>query len=355
MTDLKPLLAEYKAALTDYLRTFLEQEREELVTHYWTKDVFDRLIPVALSGKMWRGMLVMLSYQHIFGGENWRQLLPAAAAVEILCTAVLIQDDIIDRDELRRGQPSMHAQYVELAKSLYPADHQHHGESYGICVADVGIFLSQRVLSRAAQDLETMRAVQEFYAREFVILALSEMLDVHQTISPEPVTLEQTLEMYRYKTSRYTFATPLVMGGLYAKADQEQIKAVENIGELIGLIFQIKDDELGLFGTEAQTGKPIISDVREGKRTPYYLAVRELADAKGQELLDTWYGNAQITTQELEQIRSLVRDSGAQQQVDTLVNDLAAKVDALIKSSSISQTARQTLEAILQMNMQRSK
>ncbi len=346
----------YRDAVSTYLETYLEKEKDELKAHYWAEDVISRIKTYSLRGKLWRGSLVLATAHQVFGFHDWQKLVPAAGAFELLQSAILAQDDIIDRDLVRRGQPAIHAQYTQLAEMTKYHDDAHHiGESYGICWADAAIFLSQRSLMRVDVGVSALRVATEYYAREFVILALSEMLDVHQTLVPQPVSLDQTLDMYRHKTARYTFTAPMVMAGIYAEADAKLRTQLDEISESIGLIFQIKDDELGIFGTQAETGKSETSDAKEGKRTPFYLYASTLADESGRAYLNTWYGNSQITVVELEEIRQIMRKSGAVAKVNELVENLAKTASDSIVRSSFGSDAQHFLQEILRMNIGRQK
>ena len=85
----------------------------------------------------------------------------------------------------------------------------------------------------------------------------------------------------RYKTGRYSFSLPLLAGAMLADAPAELRGKLETFGESIGLLFQIRDDELGLFGDERELGKPVGSDVREGKKTHHLLIAHGGRGARG--------------------------------------------------------------------------
>ena len=240
----------------------------------WGPDLGGRLLDFALRGKMVRGGLLLLGHEmHAAGGGRAapRPVLRAAAAMEIIHSSLLIHDDIMDNDRLRRGGRTIFAQYEQAGRRARAVDPAAFGRSMGICAGDVGYFLAWEILSGLAVDAERKVELLALVSRELSYVGLAQMQDVAFSAFPRIPSRDDVLALYIYKTARYTFALPLMAGALIAGAPAAERRRLCELGERLGVIFQVRDDELGIFGSEAETGKPVGSDIREGKKTLLYL------------------------------------------------------------------------------------
>ncbi len=269
-------------------------------------DAAERLDEFSSRGKMLRGSLVRLGYELCRGtapsGDDERCVDLAGAAMELFQSGLLVHDDIMDRDRVRRGFPTLHVGYeATLERGVYD-DPAHNGASLGICSGDLAFFAAFRALAQLPTDAETSRRLMAIAARELTLVGVAQMQDVaNGAIKPgstnpfrdapcEPRE-EDILRLYRYKTGRYTFSLPLALGAALASAREESMAALEEAGENLGILFQLKDDELGLFADEAELGKPVGADVREDKKTLYRLRLFEKSDQSTARRLHSMFGN----------------------------------------------------------------
>ncbi len=257
-------------------------------------DAARRLAEFSARGKMLRGCLVRLGYELAKGsapvGRDDEALLLAGAAMELFQSGLLAHDDIMDRDRVRRGAPTLHVGYeAALAQGKY-GDPAHYGEALGICAGDLAYFAAFQLLSELPAEATAALKAAGIAARELCLVGVAQMQDVvngalmpgsmnpFRDAAAEPGE-EDILRLYRYKTGRYTFSLPLALGSAIAGAGDETRLALEEAGERLGLLFQLKDDELGLFADEEELGKPVGADIREDKKTLFRL--RLLAKAEG--------------------------------------------------------------------------
>ena len=135
------LFSEYRIQISRFLSVYLNKKGSERNgINPWVKDVTGRLNRLSAGGKMLRGSLVMLSHE-MFEGSDRKNAVIAASALELFQTAVLVHDDIIDRDGIRRGLPTIHEQYKKIIRGK-PADEIiHFGNSMAVCAGDAGYFL----------------------------------------------------------------------------------------------------------------------------------------------------------------------------------------------------------------------
>ncbi len=350
--------SDYHQAITKYLLESLDETQKQLGSpHSWTEDVFTRLKQFTPMGKLLRGSLVLLAAES-FGQtheSDQSNALKIAAAMELFQAAILIHDDIIDQDSLRRGQPSFHRQYQLLAQEKGLAQPQHTGESLALCVGDIGLFLAFDQLAQLEIPLAELQKIQRLFLREVTRVGLAEMDDVRITLTSEAITQAEIESMYIYKTGRYSIYLPLALGALLSGATPETLAQLEKFGETLGLLFQIKDDELGLFGSEKETGKPVTSDAREGKKTLYYYWLVNQAQPEVKARFLTLWGNPSCDEADMVEIRSLVTESGAQQKVEARLQELQTTARTLFEQLPLKPEMKSLWTELITLNSQRKK
>jgi geranylgeranyl diphosphate synthase type I len=320
--------------ITAYLKTmFREKQHEFSRINGWGRDLCDRLLGFAVQGKMIRGGLVYLGYA-LFQGEadsrRQRQLVAAGAAMELFQSALLVHDDIMDRDTTRRGQSSLFFQYAQLADRQGMSQSYHFGESLGICAGDVAFFLAFEILSGLTIDPARYRRLLALTAREIGYVGVAQMQDIYNGASCRRVTDADILRLYLYKTGRYTFSLPLMLGGILAGRPNSDIELLEKLGEAIGIVFQMRDDELGLFGDEGETGKPVGSDIREGKKTLFYGYLMELSSPEERERLSGIFGQQDLKEEDITFVQDLTERLGIRDTVGTLAKAEYRRASALL-------------------------
>lgn len=239
-------------------------------TNPWAKDSINRLRLFATGGKSVRGNL-LIHIAHSYGAPVTEDLFSCAAAVELFHSGFLIHDDIMDNDRLRRGQDTLFVQYEKEASSTIAKISQF-GQSMAICIADASFFLANELLSQLKDTEFTPRLLGKM-SQEFTRVCLAQMQDVSFGLSTRVPEEEEILSMYRCKTARYTFSLPFTIGAIIAHVTEPEQSILEHLGEELGILFQIHDDMLNLFGDTKQTGKPVGSDLREQKKTLAYVSL----------------------------------------------------------------------------------
>ena len=134
---------------------------------------------------------------------------------------------------------------------------------------------------------------------------------------------EDVLRVHRYKTAEYTIPGPISVGAILAGASEDQLKAIKDLGIPLGIVFQLRDDELGMFSTEEELGKPVDSDLRESKVTILIVKAFEKAQGKDLEFLKYAFGNKNLTRKEVEKVREIIRTTGALEYSQKLSRKLA--------------------------------
>lgn len=230
-------------------------------------------------GKRTRPLLVNLGYQVVSDADDDR-IIDIGCAFELLHTALVIHDDIIDQDFIRRGQPTLSARYRDdaLAQGKPAATAEHIGHSAALLAGDALISKALQLLHAACQDVVDGDQVFEVFHTAIQQSAAGELDDVLFSAHIASPDLDDVLRMHRLKTAAYSFEAPLVAGALLAGASDDVVARLGRFANLLGSCYQIIDDVLGTFGDASTTGKPNDSDLREGKMT-VLIALVESIDA----------------------------------------------------------------------------
>ena len=315
----------------------------------WGPQVRQRLAAYARNGKMIRGALVGVG-SLLYHGSYDRAAADLGVVMELLQTFLLVHDDIMDGDDTRRGQPAIHAQLRNLCPDASRA--QHYGESLGVCVGDVAAFLAQYQLAALEVDAAVARELQRLISAEIVKVGLAQMQDVHHGYEAE-VSPEAIRAVYTLKTGRYTFSLPLMCGALLHRAEPKELERLGRIGEALGRVFQIRDDQLGLFGDERATGKPVGSDIRENKKTlhRHYLMERSAQTDR----LRAIFGAREVSVAEVEFVRAELRACGVAETIEAEIERDEALIAAEAAGSAGWHVAgREVFEALVAYNRSRT-
>jgi len=233
-------------------------------------------------GKRLRPILLLLAAR--VAGYRGPRGVRLACVVELLHTATLIHDDVVDQAPLRRGRPSANAQWGDDA-SLLVGDHLY-SKSFAMLVRD------------------NDRAVMETLARSTVSMTEAEVFQLE--LKRSGFTSEADyLRIITLKTASFMSACCRI-GGLLGGLPPEQVEALAHYGLDIGVAFQISDDSLDFVADPERLGKAIGADLREGKRTLPLIAMLDQLSPPEAERVRALLRRPSLVPAELEEIRRLV-------------------------------------------------
>jgi geranylgeranyl diphosphate synthase type I len=145
------------------------------------------------------------------------------------------------------------------------------------------------------------------------------------------------MKVARYKSGKYSIERPLHFGA--ALSDKSELfSAFSGYGLPLGEAFQLRDDLLGVFGDPAVTGKPAGDDLREGKRTVLIAMTMERINDAQRKTLELALGNPSISEAEIQELQSLIENSGAREQVEKLITELTDKAISVLRETSNGST-----------------
>src|SRR5918912_2647878 len=243
------------ARVEDLLSVVTERAPKELVA--------PTLEALTAGGKRLRPILLVLSAE--MGEPEWEVLLAASVAVEILHTATLIHDDVVDKAESRRGKPTTvtaHGRETAVATGDYLLAEAFYG------LAEIGNPRLVRVFAEAATGMSAGELEQ-------------------YRSSGTPVGVEAYVDHIRMKTAGL-FRAACVAGGALGGLSLRQIDALATYGQALGLAFQVSDDVMDLVGEPGLMGKSIGTDLAEGTVTlPVIFALEKGDGAVIRRVLET--------------------------------------------------------------------
>ena len=262
-----------------------------------------------IGGKRFRPRMVFAAYQAL-GGEDLQAAAYVGAAFELLHTALIVHDDVIDHDFVRRGAPNISGSYRDRARAAgaSEADAEHRGISAAVIAGDLALFNAYRLIDRSGVDDETRDRLLEVMDDALFASAAGELIDVDFSWLPEVPLVDDILAMERLKTAVYSFECPLQAGAILAGASEQTVATLGDFGREIGIAYQLVDDLLGVFGTEADTGKTTIGDLREGKRT---VLIAYASAAAGWDEHSALFGDPELCEDDAARLRGHLVDCGA--------------------------------------------
>ena len=345
-----------KPLIETELRRFLEERKLpfEQVSP-WGADLVQRLLSFMENGKMLRGALVQLASCNADGDPHPEAVKPAAA-MELLQAFLLIHDDIMDQDTERRGKPSIFHQYASLGAQEGFSYAERFGQSMGICAGDIAMLLSTELLTETEVEASRRTELVRLATREIGYVGLAQMSDLANGHAKAEVGEERITGVYRYKTARYTFSLPLMLGATVVGYDDPTVHLLAKIGEELGIIFQMKDDDLGLFGDSEVMGKPVGSDIAEDKKTMHREYLFRSATPAERDRLNGIFGTSAVSEEDLRYVHGLLEHYDIRREVLSLMETYRAETASLIgELEGVPSTLRDGLTELLDYNLNRTR
>lgn len=305
----------------------------------------------AAGGKRVRPALVLAAHRSFAGADT----LPAArlaAAFELLHTAFLIHDDVIDHDLVRRGAPNVAGRFAldGVSRGLDAARANGYGEASAILAGDLLISAAHRLVAGLDASAEVRMPLLDLVDECVFLAAAGEHADVRQAgSSPDE---RDILEMIERKTASYSFSAPLQAGALLGGAGAGAVARLGEIGRHVGVAFQLRDDVLGVFGHTSRTGKSVLGDLREGKQTLLIAYARGHADWSS---VEADFGRPDLDESTAARLRAAIESSGARARVERLIDERCGEAHRSIAAGELPPALRESLMATVRECVERDR
>lgn len=305
-------------------------------------------------GKRLRPYLTVLSYE-MYGGTDYPAIIPVAAAQELLHLSLLIHDDISDRDIVRYGVDNISGRFLKLYQQRGAAatEARHLADSAALLAGDLLLSAAHLAIADSSLPAASRQLAQHLLGEATFWVAAGQLLDIETTMDAMETT--DTFKIARLKTASYSFNGPLKTGAVLAGVPASECDLLTELGDTVGLAYQLADDLLGVFGDQKLTGKPNLTDLQEGKRTYLMQLAFEMATDRQRKVIEPLFGDRRLTNQQADVIREVIVSSGAKQAVEQVLDEQRQLAEAQVAGLNASAAGRQYLLRLIEKAVRRNR
>ena len=323
------MLVRLREKIDRSLEIFMKRIQKEYKLHLVNPILHESIREFSLRpGKRIRPLLLILGYKGYCPAEKKvpPSLYNASTCIELLHNFMLIHDDIIDRANLRRGKPTMHKL---LSKTVKTKDKEKLGYDLSIIAGDIVYALAIDAFLSIKEEPKRKERALRYFVQTAAFTAMGEFIDtVHGVEKIDNVKEKDVFLNYTLKTARYTFDCPLVSGAILAGAPEQDIRKLSQLGILIGQAFQIQDDIIGIFDSQKNIGKSILSDLAESKKTLLVCLAYERLNSKGRSQFMKYFNKGKKTYKDLVAIRKIFIKAGS---LEYSINEIQKRMNKTLQ------------------------
>lgn len=323
-----PAIDELRRSVDAAIADDLRRRAEELPEARFLIDEMWRL--TAAGGKRLRPAFCYWGFR-VAGGTHGDSILRAAASLELLHTFAIVHDDIMDGADERRGEEAVHAR---------------HGVGVGILVGDLALVLADDAFMGAGFPPDATARAFAAYSRMRQEVIAGQYLDLAYA-SRSDITVEEARRVAVLKSGRYSIEEPLAIGAALAGAPDDFLGRLSAFGSPLGEAFQLRDDLLGTFGDRSHVGKPVDSDIIEGKRNVLYAYAAAATSGEANAFLRSRWGGELLTGDEVARLRGVLEESGARAATEALLEEQVAAARARLDDVGPGPEERAALEELI--------
>lgn len=347
-------------AVSQRLERFVADQREATSSYGpVARQFLDAANDTLAGGKRLRARFCYTGWLSAGGTPDAPSIVGVASALEVFQAAALAHDDLIDHSDTRRGRPAAHRALESSHRDAgWTGDAEDFGISAAILLGDLLVAWSDDLFEESVMGELHAPLTRAEYSRMRRDVTVGQFLDVAQesawVTQPDDEHAARALEIASLKSARYSVEQPLVIGAALAGATQDQRAALRAFGHAVGMAFQLRDDVLGVYGDEAQTGKPAGDDIREGKRTLLVAYARENLDLDDRHRFDEALGDRELSAAEVRHIQELMTSSGARERVEDVILTHTTEALRVLDEAPLEPQAIASLRDLAEAAAQRS-
>lgn len=313
----------------------------------------DILLNFLTGGKCLRSTFMYLGW--LCGASDSDEALYASASLELLHAFALLQDDVMDDSSSRRGRPAAHIQFSDWhQKRGLSGAPRRFGDSAAILLGDLCLIWAEQMLRESGVGHRRLQHALPRYDAMRTELALGQFADLASDVRDLP-SMGVVLEVARRKSGNYTVRRPLEIGAAMSGCGDRTLAGLGRYGTGIGEAFQLRDDLLGVFGSEATTGKPSGRDLVERKATSVVIAAHQLADAPTRRQLTDLMNDGELDDTAIDRWRTLIVTTGAVQWIEDLISDRVTSARDALDELPLDESVRAALAAMADLCTERSQ
>lgn len=335
--NLNQKLLLFKEDFDGMLNDFLDQKKNQ-ISHIspTASTIFYEIKKFAGNGgKRFRPALAYYTnFACVFESDKNKQvsennIFTICLALEVFHTYGLIHDDILDKATIRRNADTVEESYRKNFSKFVKNKTKitDHALNAAIIAGDFVHFLADELMSSLDLDLDLKQQIINIYYQMQIEVHAGQAEDSFGLgiKSLEDIQEKDIFQMIDYKSGRYSIQKPILLAATLAGFEEEKINILKQIGLDLGLVFQIKDDILGIFGDAKTIGKSTLSDLQEGKKTIVLLRTYNSSQPSDKQRIQQMIDTGKVEDKDLQWFRKLAKKNKVLVELETFCDELIKK------------------------------
>jgi len=325
------LLDQYTELVDRKVRDHLESLKANAAKyHPFMLKTYENLEEYVLRrGKRLASCSTLLTYKG-YTGEVDEKIFNVCVGIELFRHCILLHDDIVDEDEMRRGGKSFHKLFPEVGGPRF-------GEGVAIFVGDLTYALSFEAIRDSGFTGEPLQKVLQLLTKGYREVNESQVLDL--LFEHKEPSVEEWNKMAS-KRAASLFKFTILSGATLGGAPSEDLQALGEAATHVGYAFDIQDDIIDTFASEQQYGRPPGGDLARGKKPLNMIYALQLV--KGEELraLKSMLAKGKLAENELDAVRILMKKSGALEKAKQRAREHVHRAKELVAQTEMSEESK---------------
>ena len=290
---------------------------------------------LSLGGKRIRPVLMLMAYN--LYKDDIQTIMPNAIALETYHNFTLLHDDLMDKADMRRGNPTVHKKW---------------DENTAILSGDTMFAMAWQYFLR--QPHPQLQAILQCFNKTAIEVCEGQQYDMNFE-KRDDITIEDYMMMIRLKTA-VLLAGALKIGALYANAPQADIESLYDFGIHLGLAFQLQDDLLDGYGDVAVFGKQTGQDIRDNKKTYLYLRALQIASPEQQKALrDHFSSTPENSDAKVAAVLDIYQSIGLRDKIEEAIQKEFSLAQECLQKVHVSEEKKRPLHELMEALLGRKK
>jgi geranylgeranyl pyrophosphate synthase len=331
-------LDHYGVLIEGKLKEFFSETKKAAKTyHPFIENVYSNIEDFVLrKGKRLASCSTLLTYKG-YAGDIDDRILKACVGIELYRHCILVHDDLIDKDTLRRGGKTFHRLLSENYDDRL-------GYGTAVFVGDLMYALALQSMLNSGFSQEKLSRVSSLLLEGYCEVNESQILDL--LFEYKEPDVEEWYVMAS-KRAASLFKTTILVGATLGNAPERDLQVLAEAGTHMGYSFDIQDDIIDAFASLEQYGRQPGGDLTLGKKPLYLIYAFELADQAGLDILTDLKGKEHISPNDLELVRKVIRESGALKAAKEKSKEHAEKAKTLVAQTSLSDETKKFFASLI--------
>ena len=311
-------MSKYKSLINEDLYSFFDEKEKQFgYSDEFVKKYFEVIKDYTMrGGKRLRAILPIMVFRAYSGDLSDEKIVRPSLSFEFMESYLLIHDDLIDDAPIRRGKITPHLWFANWYKENMPGVSDEEAAKFGkdaaVVAGDLVEAFAEEAVLQADFPPERIVDASRVYTEAVNVTNKGQLIDIWFGMRKnKEMTEQEHFEIIDRKTVEYSVNKPILFGAALAGVSEDERKRLTDYAFPIGRAFQLQDDLLDYFADEKRLGKPVLTDLREGKRTIVLLKALENASQEEKDFLMSMIGKFKPSEDEVERVRSIVRKTGS--------------------------------------------